>query len=387
MASDFFNLLHYGRSAFVSLSPVLDPAPSVMVAVAASPTPGAAAGSPFATRSHDHPPYKDMVLSALEALKGRKGSSRHAISKHIADNYPDLPPTHSSLLSLHLRRLHSQGVIRMYKHSYKIVEPPAAGNSGADVGSRKRGRPRKNVDAISSVPGSTPKRRGRPPKTGADAHPAKKMKPYRLPKPKSPAVVDPAAVYILPQAEQLKSGFLQSLPGAVAIVLPEGLLSKKTAKSPVLILPNGVQSLVDASAGKKLGRPKKIDVKKKPDQLKVVGKRQSGLKRRKAVLPKQVLVHNGNANVDHLNVGAKKLGRPRKIRDAVLPENGQLKSYGPDKFETTETEQEILEQVGNSAMPESVQALQNSEGLKKKLVGRPKKNAIVEGPKSIFTSP
>ncbi|KAL0918690.1 hypothetical protein M5K25_010713 [Dendrobium thyrsiflorum] len=358
-----------------------------MVAVAASPTPGAAAGSPFATRSHDHPPYKDMVLSALEALNGRKGSSRHAISKYISDNYSDLPPTHSSLLSHHLRRLQSQGVIRMFKHSYKLADPPAAEDSGAAVGSKKRGRgrPRKIVPAPSSVIVKAPKKRGRPPKLSAGSPPAKKIKPDRLPTPTTPAVVDPAAVYILPQAEQLKSGFLQSLPGAVAIVLPVGLLSKKTAKSPVLILPNGVQSLVDASVGrKKLGRPKKIEVKKKPDKPKVVEKRPPGLPRRKSMLPKQVLLHNGGTNVSHVNIGAKKLGRSRKIRDSVLPENGQLKSFVPDNLAITETEQGILEKTGNSSKPESFQAVQNipSLELKKNPLGRPKKNTIVEGPKS-----
>ncbi|KAH0462348.1 hypothetical protein IEQ34_009923 [Dendrobium chrysotoxum] len=360
-----------------------------MVAVAASPTPGAAAGSPFATRSHDHPPYKDMVLNALEALNGRNGSSRHAISKYISDNYSDLPPTHSSLLSHHLRRLQSNGVIQMFKHSYKLADPPAAEDSGAAVGSKKRGRPRKNVPAPSSVLDKTPKKRGRPPKLGAGAPPAKKIKPDRLPTAKTPAVVDPAAVYILPQAEQLKSGFLQSLPGAVAIVLPVGLLSKKTAKSPVLILPNGVQSLVDASVGrKKLGRPKKIEVKKKPDQPKVVERRPPGLPRRKSMLPKQVLLHNGGTTVSHVNIGAKKLGRPRKIRDSVLPENGQLKSFVPDKLATTETEQGILEKTELSSKPESFQAVQNipSLELKKRPLGRPKKNTIVEGPKSPRTT-
>ncbi|KAK8960330.1 hypothetical protein KSP40_PGU015227 [Platanthera guangdongensis] len=282
-----------------------------MVAVAASPSPGAAAGSSFAAKSNEHPPYKDMIVSAIEALKDRKGSSRKAIFKYIADNYTGLPSTHAALLTHHLRRLRHKGDLTMFKHSFKLSD------SSAGVGSKKRGR-------------------GRPPKSATHPPPAEKRDSARAPKLKTPAAVDPASVFILPQAEQLKSGFLQSLPGAVAIILPEGLLSKKAARSPVLILPNGVQSLVEASAaGKKPGRPRKDPIqkkKKKPVHPKEPEKIQPVPPRRKAVVPKQLLLHNGHTNDDDPNAAVKRPGRPRKNKNSNSSENSLPKPPDAGKF-------------------------------------------------------
>ncbi|KAK8947161.1 hypothetical protein KSP39_PZI006679 [Platanthera zijinensis] len=358
-----------------------------MVAVAASPTPGAAAaGSSFAAKSNEHPPYKDMIVSAIEALKDRKGSSRKAIFKYIADNYTGLPSTHAALLTHHLRRLRHKGDLIMLKHSFKLSD------SSAGVGSKKRGR-------------------GRPPKSATHPPPAEKRDSARAPKLKTPAAVDAASVFILPQAEQLKSGFLQSLPGAVAIILPEGLLSKKTARSPVLILPNGVQSLVEASAsGKKPGRPRKdlIQKKKKPVHPKEPEKIQPVPPRRKAVVPKQLLLHNGHTNHDDPNAAVKKPGRPRKNKTPNSPENslpkppdagklavekltmgkvvkGKPNSPGSELKKKTKAAEKSLpksRKAGKSAaekptMTKIVQDKPNSPGsvLKKRPVRRPRKTS------------
>ncbi|KAH0469974.1 hypothetical protein IEQ34_001532 [Dendrobium chrysotoxum] len=316
-----------------------------MADAVASSTPSAAGDAAIATDgistvpsiAHNHPPYDDMILRAIEALKGRKGSSWYAISKYISDNYSDLPPTHASLLTDHLRQLHSKGVIRMLKLCYKLED-----------GSRKRGRPPK------SVPSGEPKKRGRPPKLLSDVAATNKGKPGRPPKGTVPLANGP--VYIVSQAEQLSSGLLQGFPGAVAIVLPKSLLSEKAAKSPILILPKGIQSLVDASAGKKKrGRPKNVDIKKK-----------RGRPRKKAAFSRQEPGSYGDGNGKPANLVAKGPGRPWKIRDLLVPGNTR----------------EILEKSRETGILGSVQGAQDTTGLevKKRSVGRPRKTPLIEGP-------
>lgn len=72
--------------------------------------------------NHAHPPYSEMITAAITALKDKDGSSRQAISKYIEKEYPNLPPTHSIMLTHHLKRLKNQGQLMMIKHSYML--PP-----------------------------------------------------------------------------------------------------------------------------------------------------------------------------------------------------------------------------------------------------------------------
>ncbi|KAJ8504128.1 hypothetical protein OPV22_005014 [Ensete ventricosum] len=166
-----------------------------MVVASATPPPATAG------RQRQHPPYKEMIVRAIESLKEKRGSSARAIGKFIRDTYSDLPGSHAALLKHHLRRLRIQGGLRMVKKSYKISasgpESPAAGEkrkrgpppktaeAAAVDGKRKRGRPPKVNEAAtawgSGATVSTPKRRpGRPPKAGAEASPVvQKRKPGR----------------------------------------------------------------------------------------------------------------------------------------------------------------------------------------------------------------
>ncbi|KVI07811.1 AT hook, DNA-binding motif-containing protein [Cynara cardunculus var. scolymus] len=63
--------------------------------------------------THAHPPYAEMITAAITALKDKDGSSRQAISKYIEKEYTNLPPTHSVLLTHHLKRLKNQGELMM----------------------------------------------------------------------------------------------------------------------------------------------------------------------------------------------------------------------------------------------------------------------------------
>ncbi|KAF7834573.1 histone H1-like [Senna tora] len=85
----------------------------------------------------NHPTYKEMIRNAIATLKERKGSSKRAIAKYIEKTFTHLPTTHSALLSVHLKRLKSQGVLIMVKKSYKL----ARSNASSPSAQPKRGRP------------------------------------------------------------------------------------------------------------------------------------------------------------------------------------------------------------------------------------------------------
>eukprot|EP00268_Persea_americana_P005422 TRINITY_DN11815_c1_g1_i1.p1 TRINITY_DN11815_c1_g1~~TRINITY_DN11815_c1_g1_i1.p1 ORF type:complete len:201 (-),score=35.75 TRINITY_DN11815_c1_g1_i1:249-851(-) len=133
--------------------------------------------------AHNHPPYAEMIISAIRTLNEKKGSSRTAIDKFITAVYLDLPPSHSSKLTAHLRRLKDKGRLVMVRHSYKLPNqvknpvsgekrgrgrPPKTKSLGAPeaaVVKRPRGRPRK-VEGLDGGDGAVVmgKKRGRPPK-------------------------------------------------------------------------------------------------------------------------------------------------------------------------------------------------------------------------------
>nr|KYP65509.1 Histone H1 [Cajanus cajan] len=153
----------------------------------------------------NHPPYAEMIYTAIEALKEKNGSSKRAIGKYIEQVYKDqLPPNHSTLLTHHLNRLKTTGLLQMVKKSYALPrsaplpglapQPLPPGGSPrprgrprkaqnpetanvqqnaepvwaalgladeplqAESGKKRPGRPKKNA-----VPGAGPSRRGRPP--------------------------------------------------------------------------------------------------------------------------------------------------------------------------------------------------------------------------------
>ncbi|XP_039051842.1 histone H1.4-like isoform X2 [Hibiscus syriacus] len=186
------------------------PPPPVITVVAppfaSNPPPATtvAGGPPL---SFDHPGLKDA-----------NGSSKRAIAKYIESAHKDLPPTHSALLTHHLKRLKNNGILVMVKKSYKLASDatrsevpipdstppdastglkrsrgrppkpkpaiPAAGAEPVpaqqqpapipDVTKRTPGRPRKNgpVDQLGVRKG-----RGRPPKTGPKKSPGRPRKP------------------------------------------------------------------------------------------------------------------------------------------------------------------------------------------------------------------
>lgn len=90
-----------------------------------------------------------MIYTAIEALKEKDGSSKRAISKYIEHVYRDQLPnseSHQNLLTHHLKRLKSEGLLQMIKNSYIIPRStslPPSPPTTASPSSRPRGRPRK----------------------------------------------------------------------------------------------------------------------------------------------------------------------------------------------------------------------------------------------------
>ncbi|XP_047941113.1 formin-like protein 3 [Salvia hispanica] len=134
------------------MDPALDPPPPV-----------AAPPAPAIPVAYNHPPFPEMISAAITALNERDGSSKRAIAKYIETHYSDLPPTHSDLLTHHLKHLKASGHLLMVKHSYTLpglrsAPPPPAFNGPAAA-----------VESADPSPASTKRRPGRPPKPKPDA--------------------------------------------------------------------------------------------------------------------------------------------------------------------------------------------------------------------------
>uniref|UniRef100_A0A0E0A3R5 H15 domain-containing protein n=1 Tax=Oryza glumipatula TaxID=40148 RepID=A0A0E0A3R5_9ORYZ len=274
----------------------------MVVAVASpssAPGPGAA-GRPhptykearFSLRYSPHPKIILMILRALKELPDPIISSRRAIAKYISDNFSGLPSHHDALLTVHLRRLRSQGLLLMSGHSYLLStsataargrgrgRPPKKASSYAPPQKRGPGRPRKNtalfpVPVLEAKPG-----RGRPRKNplpvasstsssaaaaAAAAATALSLRVKRgpgRPRKNAAAAASPVAP---PPASPLKRGVGRPRKNATPLVKPgPGRPSgfkrgpgrpRKNATPPVLSVPPTAAAVLGVKRGR--GRPRK----------------------------------------------------------------------------------------------------------------------------------
>uniref|UniRef100_J3MAF5 H15 domain-containing protein n=1 Tax=Oryza brachyantha TaxID=4533 RepID=J3MAF5_ORYBR len=278
----------------------------MVVAVASPSSSPGAAGRP-------HPTYKEMILQALAELQDPIRSSRRAIAKYISENFSGLPSRHDALLSVHLRRLRSQGLLLMSGHSY-LLSTSASGSAPQ----QRRGR-------------------GRPPKKAPPA-PAKRG-PGRPRQNTSASALFPVPVLEAKPGRPRK----KPLPVAFSAAEPLGVGAKrgpgrprKSAASPVAPPP--------ASRPKRgVGRPRKNATPMAPLVLKPGPGKPSGFKRGPGRPPKNAIpvvptavlgVKRGRGrppkNVPILSTapGAKlptgkpQLGRPRKVVVTIAVKRG-----------------------------------------------------------------
>ncbi|XP_011099943.1 HMG-Y-related protein A-like [Sesamum indicum] len=119
------------------------------------------------------PPYPQMIMEALDALKQTEGANKSAISKYMESKYGEMPAGHADLLSHHLNRMKDSGELLFIKNNYVKPGPDAPQKRG-------RGRPPKPKEPLpAGAIAAAPRPRGRPRKD-PNAPPAPK-------KPKPPA--------------------------------------------------------------------------------------------------------------------------------------------------------------------------------------------------------
>ncbi|GFP92643.1 hmg-y-related protein a [Phtheirospermum japonicum] len=121
--------------------------------------------------SDELPPYPQMIIEAIDALKQPGGVEKSSISEYIESNYEELPADHADLLTTHLNKMKDSGELSLIDNNY--LKP----GSNVPPAKRGRGRPPKPKDPLaptSSVPAGPPRPRGRPPSNTPSA--AKKAK-------------------------------------------------------------------------------------------------------------------------------------------------------------------------------------------------------------------
>ncbi|GAV78987.1 Linker_histone domain-containing protein, partial [Cephalotus follicularis] len=155
--------------------PLPPPPPTTTTDQIPNHTAHAANPTPSLPQTLNHPPYAEMICEAIGALKERNGSSKRAIAKYIEKVYTttNLPPTHSALLTHHLKRLKNNGQLVMVKKSYKLSPATSIPRSDAIIGPNNIAPPVHVPSpaplSISPAPplptsGPTKKGRGRPAK-------------------------------------------------------------------------------------------------------------------------------------------------------------------------------------------------------------------------------
>ncbi|OMO65129.1 Histone H1/H5 [Corchorus olitorius] len=220
--------------------PILPTIPVLAPAPAPAPVPAPAVANPTTVATgvlpptFSHPPYSDMIVEAIGALKDSNGSSKRAIAKYIESTHRDLPPTHSALLTHHLKRLKNNGLLVMVKKSYKLAS--TARSEGFIPDSAPVPLP-SNPNPPDASPG--PKRgRGRPPK----------------PKP----ISQPTLQTVDPNPTQQ--------PVTVTVPLAEGPRKSpgrpRKNNAPAVPVPVPVQVQLGVRRGR--GRPPKTGLKKSP---------------------------------------------------------------------------------------------------------------------------
>ncbi|KAK2969972.1 hypothetical protein RJ640_008312 [Escallonia rubra] len=80
------------------------------------------------------PPYPELILATIAALKEENGSTPQAIVDFTFKQYPYLPPCHSDLVNRHLKQLKDEGVLitagnndnsyLISPDSYHLIPPP-----------------------------------------------------------------------------------------------------------------------------------------------------------------------------------------------------------------------------------------------------------------------
>ena len=138
-----------------------------------------------------HPPYANMIVAAIKALKDKKGSSRQAILKHVVANNKVDAAKAGVRVKLALRKLFA---------GKKVVAAAAAGKKGAGsfkLPAKELKPPGHGLSSASTHPAKKPTaKKAKKPKAAkkpAAKKAAKPKKAAKKPAAKKPAAKKPAA--------------------------------------------------------------------------------------------------------------------------------------------------------------------------------------------------
>ncbi|KAL1566786.1 HMG-Y-related protein A-like [Salvia divinorum] len=119
------------------------------------------------TKPSSLPPYPQMIMEAIDAVKEADGTNKSTISQYIVAKYGEFGAPHTELLNHHLNAMKDSSELLFVKNNY--LRPTSDGPV-----KRGRGRPPKPREAPPAGGGVAPPRpRGRP-KKDPNAPPAPK---------------------------------------------------------------------------------------------------------------------------------------------------------------------------------------------------------------------
>lgn len=177
-----------------------------------------------------HPPYNEMVVKAITAMKERGGSSRQKIIKHIGSNYK-VGEGFETHVKLALKRGVSKGVLIQTKGtgasgSFKLAkqEKPAAPAKKVE---KKPAAKKQTEKKPAKKPAAKKQTTAKPKKTKPAAKKQTTAKPAKTAKPKASVKKQTTEKK---KAEKKAGAAKPKTPKAKAVKKQTG--AKKTAKSP-----------------------------------------------------------------------------------------------------------------------------------------------------------
>ncbi|XP_010461688.1 PREDICTED: formin-like protein 5 isoform X2 [Camelina sativa] len=363
-----------------------------------------------------HPPYSDMICTAISALNEPDGSSKQAIARYIERIYTGIPTTHGALLTHHLKTLKNSGILMMVKKSYKLAAAPpptsvalAAAATGLEPPRSdflvNENQPFPDPAMPSSTPPTQKRGRGRPPKPKPDvqAQPQTNGKPTweqqtELPvsRPEEVQTQPPPQVQIQPQppvkrppGRPRKDGTpptvkpAATVSGGVETVKrrgrpPSGRAAGRERKPAVVSAPASVFPYVANGGVRRRGRPKRVDagasssVAPPPPVSAGSGGEEVAVKKRGRGRPPKIggVIRKPMKPLRRFPRSGRPVGRPKKNVVSMGASGRQDGDYGElkKKFELFQARAKdivivLKSEMGGSGNRSVIQAIQDLEGL------------------------
>ncbi|CAA0279265.1 unnamed protein product [Arabidopsis thaliana] len=365
--------------------------------------------------SISHPPYSDMICTAIAALNEPDGSSKQAISRYIERIYTGIPTAHGALLTHHLKTLKTSGILVMVKKSYKLAStpPPPPPTSVAPSLEPPRSdfivnenQPLPDPVLASSTPQTIKRGRGRPPKAKPDVvqpQPLTNGKPTweqsELPVSRPEEIqIQPPQLPLQPQqpvkrppGRPRKDGTSPTVKPAASVFggvetvkrrgrPPSGRAAGRERKPIVVSAPASVFPYVANGGVRRRGRPKRVDAggsssvapPPPPPTNVESGGEEVAVKKRGRGRPPKIggVIRKPMKPMRSFARTGKPVGRPRKNAVSVGASGRQDGDYGElkKKFELFQARAKdivivLKSEIGGSGNQAVVQAIQDLEGI------------------------